>query len=178
MAGVAVKYASLVERFFEKTRYDSSGCLLWIGALQSQGYGSFGNGNGSSMLAHRFAWELAHGAIPDDLTVDHLCVTKRCVDAAHMQLVTRSLNASLGAQRLTHCARGHDLTAPGVAQLRPDRKRRCVACARIEARKRSGCMEALAVASARAAYPALFAAAEQPPTGRVIAQPLRAWRAA
>lgn len=42
--------------------------------------------------AHRLIWEAFHGPIPDDLTVDHLCFNRRCINIRHMELVTAAEN--------------------------------------------------------------------------------------
>lgn len=83
-----------VARFRAMVRVDESGCHLWTGTVQTRGYGSFCKGGaGRNMLAHRFAWELERGPIPDGLTVDHTCFNKRCQNVAHMELVTREENS-------------------------------------------------------------------------------------
>ena len=69
----------------------STPCTLWEGAVQSRGYGSLKIG-GKSMLAHRRAWEVARGPIPEGMTIDHLCRQKLCVNPDHMEVVTRGEN--------------------------------------------------------------------------------------
>lgn len=141
----------------------NTGCLLFTGATQTRGYGSFGAGTGKSMLAHRFAWELEKGPIPEGLTVDHMCGGPLvCCNVRHLQLVTREINVALASSRLTHCARGH-LRTPETVHVRPDGRRRCLACHKIESRlygqpERD---EAAATEAARLAWPELFAAAEK-----------------
>lgn len=81
---------SLPESFHNKTSSDT-GCILWVGATNSRGYGCFAV-DGVVQLAHRVAWEDAHGAIVDGLTIDHLCRVKQCVNTEHMELVTAAEN--------------------------------------------------------------------------------------
>jgi hypothetical protein len=74
---------------------DKSGdCWLWTGALDRDGYGRVTvNGQGGKM-AHRIAYELAVGPIPEGLTLDHsVCGVTRCVNPAHMEPVTNAENA-------------------------------------------------------------------------------------
>lgn len=71
------------ERVIENER----GCLVWQGGLQSKGYGCIGVRG-----AHVFVWEEQHGAIPTGMTIDHLCCEKRCLNTAHMEIVTRAEN--------------------------------------------------------------------------------------
>lgn len=90
--------SDLLGRFFKKVHIQP-GCWEWTGARQSRGYGRFGIGPRGRMhtyLAHRLTWTWLVGAIPDGLTVDHLCMNKGCQNPMHMELVTRSTNSSRG----------------------------------------------------------------------------------
>lgn len=69
-------------------------CWVWNGARNRKGYGSVSNGKNGSSLAHRKAYELAIGPIPEGLTIDHLCENKACVRPAHLEPVTRSENSA------------------------------------------------------------------------------------
>lgn len=82
------------ERFWEKVEKTES-CWLWT-AGQRRGYGAFWH-NGISQYAHRVAWELLVGAIPDNLVVDHDnpeygCGNSLCVRPDHLDLVTYVVN--------------------------------------------------------------------------------------
>lgn len=71
----------------ERVIENSRGCLVFQGSLNSRGYGLIGRN-----LAHRHVWEAEHGPIPDGLTIDHRCQEKRCLNTAHMEVVTRAEN--------------------------------------------------------------------------------------
>lgn len=71
----------------------NTGCRLWIGALQTGGYGKLGVA-GKFKRAHRLAYEEAHGGIPDDLQVCHRCDTPGCIELAHLFLGTCRDNAA------------------------------------------------------------------------------------
>ena len=63
------------------------GCWLWLGLKNESGYGRIEVG-GRNLKAHRRAYELTVGPIPDGLTIDHLCRTKACVNPRHLEPVT------------------------------------------------------------------------------------------
>lgn len=81
---------SVAQRFWALTREGPGGCLLWAGHLH-RGYGQFGIGK-NIVYAHRFAYELDKGTIPDGLHVDHLCRTPACVNSDHLEAVTQAEN--------------------------------------------------------------------------------------
>lgn len=137
---------TLEERFMEKVSIDAeTGCWVWQAALHD-GYGWF-NVDGSPRLAHRVAYELFVGPIPEGMTLDHACHTqdencpggecehRRCVNPAHLEPVTLAENKargrSLPAQnaRKTHCSRGHAYDEANT-HVTPDGYRQCRQCNR------------------------------------------------
>ena len=84
----------LIYRFLEKTRRAESGCLEWTGATARGGYGNLMVVSRTWGPAHRVAWELAHGPIPDGLWVLHRCDNPKCVEADHLFLGTHADNMS------------------------------------------------------------------------------------
>lgn len=100
----------------DKIMPGENGCWEWLGAKQSSGYGSRGNGCGSSMLTHRAAYEIIVGPIPRGLTIDHLCFNKSCVNTDHMEPVTRSENSRRKIAAQTHCKHGHPLSGENVRE--------------------------------------------------------------
>lgn len=108
---------TLSERFMSKVSIDptASDCWKWMGAKDQAGYGRF-NLEGQSRLAHRVAYELHVGPIPDGLTIDHLCMVVTCVNPAHLEPVTAQENVARGYAHVvaghnmrsrTHCPQGH-----------------------------------------------------------------------
>jgi hypothetical protein len=108
-----------------------AGCLLWTQEITPKGYGRF-HCCGKNRAAHRLAYELARGPIPDGLVIDHLCRWRHCVNPDHMEPVTARINTLRGntaaAQNVakTHCKRGHPLSGDNIRMYRGERV--CKAC--------------------------------------------------
>jgi hypothetical protein len=90
-----------------------TGCWEWIASKKSHGYGQFRfrrrNDN-----AHRVAYILAVGPIPEDLQIDHLCRNRACVNPEHLEPVTAAVNTWRSAQAITHCPKGHPRTPENI----------------------------------------------------------------
>src|ERR1700674_3923000 len=75
----------------------SDDCWIWTGSRDQDGYGlfSFRHQNGVHKLvkAHRFAYELLIGPIPQGKELDHIeCDTPPCVNPGHTAPVTHREN--------------------------------------------------------------------------------------
>lgn len=96
----------------ESTRTDpTTGCILWEGRLNPGGYGriSMRVGKRRWWMAHRIAYELASGPIPDGLLVMHRCDVRNCVNPDHLRLGTQSDNIrDMYAKGRDNCPRGVD----------------------------------------------------------------------
>lgn len=73
------------------------GCLLWHKSVDGRGYPQMFF-RGRLRRAHRVAWELQFGPIPDGVFVCHSCDQPRCVNVAHLFLGT-ALDNSLDMTR-------------------------------------------------------------------------------
>jgi hypothetical protein len=60
----------------------SDACWPWVGKVKVNGYGRLKD-KGKSILAHRAAYELTNGKIPDGMFVCHKCDNPPCCNPAH-----------------------------------------------------------------------------------------------
>jgi len=85
-----------------------SGCWLWTGYLNKDGYGRFGMKNNTGVghrwqakEAHQVSYELfvgdaPKGGIGSEFVLDHVCNNRCCVNPSHLQLLTRVQNVTKG----------------------------------------------------------------------------------
>jgi hypothetical protein len=111
------------------------GCWEWAGDFYPNGYGRCHTGGaGKAQGAHRVAFEVFNGPIPEGLVVNHLCENKGCVRPDHLVATTPRANTMYSdtpARRnlnKTHCARGHAFAE--TAFYSGTTSRRCRTCHR------------------------------------------------
>ena len=127
-----------LRRFWMKVHLTEKGCWEWQGT-QTFGYGQFYNGK-KMALAHRWAYEsLTGNSIPKGLQIDHLCRNRKCVNPAHLEVVTNRENVLRGIgvtaihAKATHCPKGHPYNEENTYHIRakawlPNGGRGCKIC--------------------------------------------------
>jgi hypothetical protein len=85
---------SAEDRFWAKVdKSHESGCWLWIASLTTSGYGQFKVvASDPPVRAHRYAYELVVGPVPDGMVVCHSCDVPRCVNPSHLWVGTHGDN--------------------------------------------------------------------------------------
>jgi hypothetical protein len=69
----------------------NSGCRLWLGGLNSRGYGHL-RVNRKWRKAHQVAYELERGPIPPGKMICHTCDVQICIEGNHLYAGTAKTN--------------------------------------------------------------------------------------
>lgn len=129
----------------------TEGCWLWSGTKSEKGYGLF-RIDGKPKRAHRIAYEMIVGDVPEGFTLDHLCRVPGCVNPAHLEIVTSQENTRRGIEyRKQHdipmnaclkygglkpfCKHGHPYSGDNL-YIAPNGRRVCRACQKMIYEKR------------------------------------------
>lgn len=120
--------AELMERRLPRGGPDE--CWEWQGARLRAGYGNFALRK-KWYKAHRVAYELAHGPVPDGMWVLHRCDNPPCCNPAHLRLGTPKDNSADMVEKgraTTHLATLARGTKNFNAKLTPDAVRAIKSC--------------------------------------------------
>ena len=115
-----------------------SACWLWP-SVDRYGYGLIAV-DGKTQLAHRVAFRLFRGPVPDGMQLDHLCRQRNCINAFHLDPVDNDTNCVRGngfvvANRSkVACINGHPFDDANTYS-RPRGGRGCRSCNADAARK-------------------------------------------
>lgn len=83
-----------IDRIRDRSVRQDDGCIVWTGATQGR-YGQIRD-NGKTKYVHRVVYEHHFGEIPEEMTIDHECCNKLCVNETHLAVATREENGRLG----------------------------------------------------------------------------------
>jgi hypothetical protein len=101
------KKRSLEERL-QRHRVVRDGCWGWTACKNPAGYGNIRDGS-KTYLAHRAAYLVAHGELPDGCVVMHTCDNPECTNPDHLVLGTHGDNV---ADKVRKGRQHRDLTNP------------------------------------------------------------------
>lgn len=124
------------EKFWTRVEKTET-CWIWRGSIGSGGYGRVTRSR-KRLSAHRVAYELIKGPIPEGLVIDHLCRVRSCVNPDHLEAVTHGENIRRGetgkhgnhwtGPRKTHCTQGHEFAGDNLGFRKAGRY--CKTCSR------------------------------------------------
>lgn len=129
-----------IHEFDEKIFTLPNGCWYWTATKSKLGYGQARFDSDKLEYAHRIAYRLWRGPIPEGLSLDHLCRNPSCVNPQHLDPVTHRENLLRGrgiAPRnaaVTHCPHGHEYTDENTVVRHGSRY--CLICRKFHARAR------------------------------------------
>lgn len=132
-----------LQRLEEKyERDETTACWIWK-ASTSPGpkSGKWAYGilyfKGRMCMAHRVAYELYRGPIPEGRQLDHLCRNTLCINPWHLDPVSAEENINRGRRfesEKTHCPEGHPLAGENL-YLKKNGWRECRICRREQYRR-------------------------------------------
>lgn len=149
---MAIQNRTTIDRLMDHVSPEpNSGCWLWTGSILNSGRGhgyARIHVNRRVQLAHRVAYELVRGPIPEGLELDHLCRVRCCVNPYHLEAVAHSVNVLRGltpatsraiALAVTHCPAGHPYNEENTRVSTQNHgkyiNRNCRVCARVWCRQ-------------------------------------------
>jgi hypothetical protein len=140
----------LLDRLARRIEFHESGCWIWLGyPNKNTGYG-YAMLDGKNRLAHRAVYEALVEPITVEMTLDHLCRVRLCVNPDHLEEVTlgenlrrarcyrgRAIVVRPGLEisarpiaRPLYCPKGHPYTKSN-SYVRPNGVRNCRECGRL-----------------------------------------------
>lgn len=139
------RYKPVESYFYARVKLpDENGCMRWHGSHTHDGYAQFRSRRAGHMYAHRYAYELMVGPIPEGLQLDHLCKVRDCCTPDHLEPVTHAENTrrsdagkTVGARMRakTHCPRNHPYDEENT-HINKKGARNCKECRRTSSRER------------------------------------------
>lgn len=128
---VAVQAPTLLDYLTARIEFTDE-CWLWTRTPHNKGYGQIFYKGWPKMVAHRAVWlAVVDPDLPREMTLDHLCLNKMCVNPDHLEPVTNAENNARGVVNRTRCKRGHPFEGDNIMIANTGKgrmNRRCRAC--------------------------------------------------
>lgn len=103
-------------------------CIEWTGAKDADGYGLVFIRHRDRYFAHRLTYTQAKGPMSDELTIDHLCRNRACVNPEHLEAVAAGVNTLRGESPSAKNARKQRCKCGREYVRVPGGDRRCKVC--------------------------------------------------
>lgn len=104
------------------------GCWGWRLYKTPDGYGRI-RVEKTIVMAHRLAYQMFHGPIPDGMEVDHTCWNRECCNPEHLRLLPAIENRRRQRNALKPtCAHGHELSGWNLIIRKNGTSRDCREC--------------------------------------------------
>lgn len=120
-----IRKRSMYGRFLAKIKvsevlfHEGTACWEWQPKLDGGGYGRFRTED--EHYAHRAAYKLFVGPIPDDKEIDHRCRRRHCQNPLHLEAVPHKINQERMAEAKTECVNGHPFTPENTFKMKSGR---------------------------------------------------------
>ena len=87
-----MEYSTIHQKLWPRLKIADNGCWVWQGGKDEDGYGALLWRHGQESRAHRVAYKLAFGAIPEGAMICHHCDNPPCCNPLHLFVGNGQIN--------------------------------------------------------------------------------------